>query len=62
MSLILFGVALITFLEINFPDPQHSVGRCDASGCYRIYYEQDEQGLLTDDALDKIINETDSAI
>jgi len=62
MNLILFGVALIAFLDINFPDPQRSVGRCDASGCYRIYIEQDKQGLLTNDAVDKIINETDSSI
>ena len=62
MNLIFFGAALIAFLEINYPDPQQSIGRCDSQGCYRIYFEQDEQGLLTNDAVDKIINETDSSI
>jgi hypothetical protein len=55
MNLILIGIALITFLEINYPDKQESKGFCDSQGCYRLYF--DEFGNLTNESVENLWSE-----
>ena len=56
MNLILFGLALIAFLEVNYPDTHGQyVNVCYSDfECEELYIERDESGMITKEALERL--------
>lgn len=56
MNLILFGLALIAFLEVNFPDENGQyITICNSDfECEDRYIERDESGMITKETLERL--------